>query len=195
MLSLKRKNSSLDFHASSPKFTETNTSSVSQSTTWCLHPSRTRKRHRNSRPCDSVVYERTLSLLYSAQQSSSPLPQDPSNYKNRNQAFSHLSSINLSNQKLLSSLWNCPSNYFPQNPSRASPSADNTLTTKTSMLLCLQKVNCEDCDVPLNIEESAIDIREDDYTCATCGKYVCQSCSISYMDMERKCLICVDKKT
>ncbi|RKF58590.1 putative orf21 protein [Erysiphe neolycopersici] len=200
MISLKRKHSSQELHAfssSSPaKFIDTDGSQISQSTRQSLHPSRTRKRHRNNRPLDSDVYveEHTLSLLFSAQQNLSFPPVNFSNHQNSSQAVSIPSkSIHSSNQALLSSLWNCPSIRQPPLSCPAAQPAYNPLNKKTSIPSYFQMMNCEDCDAPIDFQEITVDNEGNDHTCASCGKCVCQSCSISYIDMERKCLICVGK--
>lgn len=198
MITLKRKLSSQDFHAipsSSPaKVIDANASLMSQSIGRSLQPSRTRKRHRNSRPPDSDVYEHTLSLLFSAQQNLPYPPVNFSNQQNRSQVVSTPStSIHSNNQALLSSFWKCSSTRQPPLSCQIAPPVFKSSNKRNSILSCFQMTNCEDCDAPLDFQELNIDVEKNDHTCASCGKCVCQSCSISYMDMERKCLTCVGK--
>ncbi|KAF5002872.1 hypothetical protein FGRMN_33 [Fusarium graminum] len=137
-----------------------------------LH-SRTMKRFRDSRPSPQTIHQRTLNMLYSAQ--------------NQHQAtefpFEHAQTPPQttqpeSNQQSLHRFWNISS----------APSASNTKLAQTE----IAPSNCDDCGAGLNGDDGMdLDVIDnEDHSCGACGKHVCFSCSVSNLGEQRRCLHC-----
>ncbi|KAM0551779.1 hypothetical protein ACHAPJ_008348 [Fusarium lateritium] len=144
-----------------------------------LH-SRTMKRFRNSRPSEKMVHQRTLNMLYSAQNQhqhtelSSEQEQAPSQ---TTQPASH--------QQSLHRFWNISS----------APSASSSNLNQTE----LAPSNCDDCGAGLNGSgEDGMDVdgfENEGHSCGACGKHVCFSCSVSNLGEQRRCLQCAGSNT
>lgn len=194
-----------------------------QINTPALFASRTRKRHRDNRPDENIIHrtlllrshstikltcyaENTLSLLFSAQQSS------------HNEGQSHVQPINLPppafqnlantpvipspNQSSLHSFWTLPKQRSFSSPSSidsSNASTPNSTPTPNHMSY-FQPSNCEDCDASLNgsggdamdVDQMDVDmvIGGENYGCSSCGKQVCRQCAVSNLGAERRCLGC-----
>lgn len=172
--------------------------------------SRTLKRFRDSRPSDDEVHrkfyewrahhresqnscvpaERTLSLLYSAQQQqqqqphASPVQQLPvSPFPPLQQATAATA-----NQQSLHRFWNI--NSAPSSASSA-PGAEQPMAAAPT--------SCEDCGAGLGGgtgDEMELDggLGLGNTACGACGKHVCFSCSVSNLGEEKRCLQCAGRR-
>ncbi|KND90982.1 hypothetical protein TOPH_04309 [Tolypocladium ophioglossoides CBS 100239] len=171
--------------------------------------SRTLKRFRDSRPSDDEVHrkfyewrahhrestnscvpaERTLSLLYSAQQQqqqphASPVQQLPTSpFPSLPQA-----TATAANQQSLHRFWNINSA-----PSLASS------TPGAEQPMVVAPTSCEDCGASLgggNGDEMELDGGSGlgNTACGACGKHVCFSCSVSNLGEEKRCLQCAGRR-
>ncbi|CAL3970151.1 unnamed protein product [Diplocarpon coronariae] len=177
-----------------------------------LFASRTRKRYRDNRPSESEVHQRTLSLLFSAQQkpqqASLPTSFRPSQSHLQEPVSSLPSSSRPSQQSSLHSFWHGPM----VSPTRqSSPSSDHcasagcTPSELPHMTSMFPATNCEDCDASLgqSADGAAMDVDMMDldmgmterYGCTACGKQVCHGCSVSNLGAERRCLNCAGTQT
>lgn len=166
-----------------------------------LH-SRTFKRYRDCRPSDEEVHrkfyewrahhqesqnscvpaERTLGLLYSAQQQQHPSPLQQSPFEAQQQVSEPVSS---NNQQSLHRFWNINSA-----PSSAA-------TSMTSIASTTQRPSsCEDCGAGLadGADGMELDGLAAGDTCGACGKHVCYSCSVSNLGEQKRCLQCAGRR-
>ncbi|KAF5027688.1 hypothetical protein F66182_172 [Fusarium sp. NRRL 66182] len=140
--------------------------------------SRTMKRFRDNRPSEEMIHQRTLNMLYSAQNQHQPiLPSE----------IAHTSSEAArpdSHQQSLHRFWNISSA-----PSTSSSDFNQTEATPS---------NCDDCGAGLSDpgeEGMEIDGFENEcHSCGACGKHVCFSCSVSNLGEQRRCLQCAGRK-
>lgn len=165
-------------------------------------PSRTLKRFRDSRPSDAEVHrkfyewrahhretlnscavsaDRTLSLLYSAQQQA---PQAPV----LEQAASALAAPTASSQQSLHRFWNI--NSTPTSSVGSSPALEQQMVTAAPSA-------CDDCGAGLGDGGDGMDIDGcgfEDHACGACGKNVCFSCSVSNLGEQKRCLQCAGRR-
>ncbi|KAH7313481.1 hypothetical protein B0I35DRAFT_435280 [Stachybotrys elegans] len=136
--------------------------------------SRTMKRFRDNRPSEDEIYQRTLGLLYSAQQRQQHVSQPTQS------SLAHKPSHNpaTSNQQSLHRFWNIGSQ-----PKSAPPPAP---VTEPAMA----PVNCEDCGAGLCDGEDGMMLDGESNACGACGKHVCFSCSVSTLGENKRCLQC-----
>ncbi|VUC35781.1 unnamed protein product [Clonostachys rosea] len=154
---------------------------LSMITSPLLH-SRTMKRFRNSRPSEEEVHQRTLGLLYSAQQNPAMVPEP---------APESLSSNNTSGrqQQSLHRFWNI--NSRPSASIETMAMATHNGSSPSA---------CEDCGAGLWVsgQEDGMDIDsaglDDDTACGACGKHVCFSCSVSNLGEQKRCLQCAEPR-
>ncbi|KAK0724732.1 hypothetical protein B0H67DRAFT_481475 [Lasiosphaeris hirsuta] len=162
-----------------------------------LH-SRTMKRFRDNRPSDEEVHQRTLSMLYSAQQHH----QRPEQAHTQQQSevapttpFDAQAQAQIqpdSQQRSLHSFWRLPVTASTSATSSAAPSP----------LIIRQQdasASCEDCGAELERDTSAMVVEcegmgIEEHSCGACGKSVCFSCSISNLGKHRRCLVCAERK-
>ncbi|KAK3935462.1 hypothetical protein QBC46DRAFT_397515 [Diplogelasinospora grovesii] len=160
-------------------------------------PSRTRKRFRDSRPADAEVHQRTLNLLYSAQQNKSDHHMQQQRDHGPISAMASAPQTQRSSdqqQRSLHSFWKLPNSASSSATASAAPSPPIAPhSTATS---------CEDCGAGLcgDGDDSMMDV--DDYgfgaeghSCGACGKVVCFSCSVSNLGEHRRCLACAKRTT
>ncbi|KAK3346209.1 hypothetical protein B0T25DRAFT_551387 [Lasiosphaeria hispida] len=162
-----------------------------------LH-SRTMKRFRDNRPSDEEVHQRTLSMLYSAQQQQQQpelahtqqqpevVPTTPAD------AQAQAPTQHDSQQRSLHSFWSLPVTASTSATSSVAPSPQ---------IACQQDVStsCDDCGVKLAYDTDAMavkgeDLRSEEHSCGACGKTICFSCSISNLGEHRRCLACAERK-
>ncbi|CAD6499681.1 BgTH12-03789 [Blumeria graminis f. sp. triticale] len=195
MIGLKRKSSDLEnynpgapFGSSTTKLAINSEFSTSYLAARPLLPSRTRKRLRYDRPSEPEIHKHTLFLLFSAQ--------------NCPKAQSTQPNGELDEKSTTPLLSECPSKQSNLHAFLRIPlTSGNSLTPKMSLPprssidTYSEKMICHDCDIPLENDQelSSLHIYENDHTCTSCGKYVCHSCSISNLGLDRKCLNCIDK--
>ncbi|CAH0015039.1 unnamed protein product [Clonostachys rhizophaga] len=147
---------------------------MSMITSPLLH-SRTMKRFRNSRPSEEEVHQRTLGLLYSAQQNPAMVPEPAPESTSLNSTASR-------QQQSLHRFWNINSR----------PSAQ----IETTAMANFSPTACEDCGAGLGAsgQDDGMDIDsagfDDDTACGACGKHVCFSCSVSNLGEQKRCLQC-----
>ncbi|KAM7220807.1 Memo-like domain containing protein [Rhypophila decipiens] len=161
---------------------------------------RTMKRFRDNRPSEAEVHQRTLNLLYSAQQQcqqhqqvareiehsppgSVAIVTAPCNPANHYQRSTY--------QRSLHSFWQLPSSPVPILEGTPSPHiSPSDLGVATS---------CEDCGVGFGDGDDAMmdvdDVVDGDRSCGACGKMVCFSCSVSNLGENRRCLVCAGRRT
>ncbi|KAF4984767.1 hypothetical protein FZEAL_128 [Fusarium zealandicum] len=159
----------------------TNPFAVMTATPIHLH-SRTLKRFRNSRPSEDEVHNRTLNMLYSAQnqqQQDMALPDQIH--------VQHHTTQPESQQQSLHRFWNISST--PSTSTNSTSSVHQPDTTPSS---------CDDCGTGLGGDsenEMEVDGFENGgHACGACGKHVCFSCSVSNLGEQRRCLQCAGRK-
>lgn len=127
-----------------------------------------------------MIIERTLSLLYSAQQHphSSPILEHENQSQEAPQTMTPPS-----NQQSLHRFFNISSK--PTAPTTSMPQLE-------------RPSNCDDCGTSLdtgNGDEMEIDdLAPEDHACGACGRAVCFSCSVSNLGEQKRCLRCVGRK-
>lgn len=167
-------------------------------------PSRTLKRFRDSRPADEEVHrkfyewrahhrrrasktesschvpvERTLNLLYSAQQQHHGLPE----MMPEHDQMAPEPAAPTSNQQSLHRFWNINSAPSSSGPL---PGLDRQITAAAG---------CDDCGAVLGGgDEMELDGGAEDHSCGACGKSVCFSCSVSNLGQRKRCLQCAGRK-
>ncbi|CAI0647383.1 unnamed protein product [Colletotrichum noveboracense] len=144
--------------------------------------SRTRKRFRDNRPSQEEVHQRTLQMLYSAQQ------QDQNMENALSSSPAPAPAVARNTQKSLHSFWNIKSAQPPVSRT-ASPPVHQRALSPTS---------CEDCGTELGTADADgmdIDGCEGDNACGACGKHVCSQCSITNLGEQRRCLHCSGSKS
>ncbi|KAK1726787.1 uncharacterized protein BDZ83DRAFT_667662 [Colletotrichum acutatum] len=145
--------------------------------------SRTMKRFRDNRPSEEQIHQRTLNMLYSAQQRN----QYPADHET-NQSESSPVPATRNTQKSLHSFWNIKS-AEPKFPASA-PSTDQGM---------LSPMSCDDCGAGLGASDGAADGMDIDdgysygvdHSCGACGRHVCSHCSVTNLGEQRRCLRCV----
>ncbi|KAM0329185.1 hypothetical protein ACHAQA_004483 [Verticillium albo-atrum] len=154
-------------------------------------PSRTMKRFRDNRPSQEEVHQRTLNMLYSAQQQSDAVfaPTSPSPMPRIHEQPSQPAPTA---QRSLHSFWNIGSAPAASAPP---PSMNQSY---------LEPSSCEDCGVGLGALDGAdsMDINgygfdadsDADHTCGACRKRVCSHCSVTNLGEQRRCLHCAGRK-
>ncbi|KAI9810042.1 MAG: hypothetical protein M1827_006740 [Pycnora praestabilis] len=146
--------------------------------------SRTRKRFRDNRPSEEIVYENTLQKLFFARPSASPIPSHP--HSPQSLAAPSLSQKPPPPQSSLHAFWSLP---------RPQPPPTTTVhTPRISSPMQVSDHHCEDCDTPLLPLDDGIDAMDvdglsgDAQMCGSCGKRVCDTCAV--LGDERTCLEC-----
>ncbi|PNY23944.1 Uncharacterized protein TCAP_06116 [Tolypocladium capitatum] len=150
--------------------------------------SRTLKRFRDSRPSDDEVHQRTLDLLYSAQQQR--LRQPHASLAQQQASPSPLlqrATATTPSQQSLHRFWNI--NSAPSSAS-STPSAGQPMVVAPT--------SCEDCGAGLgghNGDEMELDGGPGlgSAACGACGKHVCFSCSVTNLGEEKRCLRCAGR--
>ncbi|SPJ79621.1 uncharacterized protein FTOL_08012 [Fusarium torulosum] len=141
-----------------------------------LH-SRTMKRFRDNRPSAETIHQRTLNMLYSAQNQN----QDAEVPFEHTQPPSETTQPE-ANQQSLHRFWNISS----------APSTTNSNLNQTQ----LAPSNCDDCGADLSGGDDGMEIDgldNEDHSCGACGKHVCFSCSVSNLGEQRRCLQCAGR--
>lgn len=174
-----------------------NFSMMGASTTPSHQSGRTMKRLRNNRPTEASVHresfagylrdiqrshadaERTLGLLYSAQQRPSYVQDMMDDTPMEAPAVNNAPAP----QQSLHRFWNINSKPVssPALPEQPLP----------------QSTDCDDCGASLSDGDDGMEL--DGYggydsTCGACGKHVCFSCSVSNLGEQRRCLHCAGRK-
>lgn len=146
-----------------------------------------------------ISTEHTLSLLFSAQQSSRPQFESPVQHP----PIESIPQINQSHtqQPSLHAFWQLPKGRRTSLSSITSPSF--LISNSDPLPYISQTTNCEDCDASLSSDDTDaadIDIMMDvdnvggtSYACTRCSKPVCSRCAISNLGKERKCLGCAGR--
>ncbi|KAK5992528.1 hypothetical protein PT974_05939 [Cladobotryum mycophilum] len=141
--------------------------------------SRTFKRFRDTRPSDEEVHQRTLGLLYSAQQRPQQEQEQMQHTPEQQQQQAEASN----NQQSLHKFWNINS----------APSSTSSLQQPV-----LTPAECEDCGAGLGGGCSGGDGMDvdglEDTACGACGKHVCFSCSVSNLGEQKRCLQCAGRR-
>ncbi|KAK0391811.1 hypothetical protein NLU13_1310 [Sarocladium strictum] len=143
--------------------------------------SRTMKRFRDGRPSEELVHQRTLNLLFAAQQQQQ---QHETPTMTQPQPEDTLCNTTQSAQHSLHRFWNIAS--APKPP-----------TTNSAVVQQPQQLNtgCEDCGASLVDTMMDVDGSGSDATaCGACGKHVCFSCSVSNLGEEKRCLQCAGRR-
>ncbi|KAK1455548.1 hypothetical protein CMEL01_04308 [Colletotrichum melonis] len=147
--------------------------------------SRTMKRFRDNRPSEEQIHQRTLNMLYSAQQHNQ-YPADAGHETNQSEPTPVPAARN--SQKSLHSFWNIKS-AEPRCPALA-PSVDQS---------ALSPMSCDDCGAGLGASDGAADGMDIDdgysygvdHSCGACSRHVCSHCSVTNLGEQRRCLRCV----
>ncbi|KAK0382112.1 hypothetical protein CLIM01_00527 [Colletotrichum limetticola] len=147
--------------------------------------SRTMKRFRDNRPSEEQIHQRTLNMLYSAQQHNQ-YPADAGHETNQSEPTPVPATRNT--QKSLHSFWNIKS-AEPRCPALA-PSVDQS---------ALSPMSCDDCGAGLGASDGAADGMDIDdgysygvdHSCGACSRHVCSHCSVTNLGEQRRCLRCV----
>ncbi|RGP64404.1 orf21 protein [Fusarium longipes] len=140
-----------------------------------LH-SRTMKKFRDNRPSAEIIHQRTLNMLYSAQNQHQHVEIPSENTQAQPQTTRPEST-----QQSLHRFWNISS----------APSASTSTLDQTE----LAPSNCDDCGTSLsNSDGMDVDgFDNEDHSCGACGKHVCFSCSVSNLGEQRRCLQCAGR--
>ncbi|RFN55495.1 orf21 protein [Fusarium flagelliforme] len=141
-----------------------------------LH-SRTMKRFRDNRPSAQIIHQRTLNMLYSAQNQTQHAEIQSEHMQTEAQTTRPEST-----QQSLHRFWNISS----------APSASTSTLNQTE----LAPTNCDDCGVSLNGGDNGMDVDgfdNEDHSCGACGKHVCFSCSVSNLGEQKRCLRCAGR--
>ncbi|KPM45934.1 hypothetical protein AK830_g616 [Neonectria ditissima] len=145
-----------------------------------LH-SRTLKRFRDSRPSEDEVHQRTLNMLYSAQNQSQE-DSDTMSVPERHQEIAQPET----NQQSLHRFWNISSTPAP------------SASKQPMVQLARSPSTCDDCGAGIsggNNDLMNVDGRSHEgNSCGACGKHVCFSCSVSNLGEQRRCLHCAGRK-
>ncbi|CAP65291.1 uncharacterized protein PODANS_5_5240 [Podospora anserina S mat+] len=173
-------------------------------------PGRTRKRFRDNRPPEAIIHQRTLNLLFSAQQQQHTHQQAPS--PPQVQVTEPTPTLVPSevhpdqHQRSLHSFWKLPTRTV------ASPSSSQASLTSSPSPIAMPNsstavvsTTCDDCGVGLLESDACGDqdgIMMDidgggemgENTCGACGKTVCFSCSVSNLGEHRRCLACAGRR-
>ncbi|KAK1636282.1 hypothetical protein BDP81DRAFT_320422 [Colletotrichum phormii] len=149
--------------------------------------SRTMKRFRDNRPSEDQIHQRTLNMLYSAQQHKQH-PADTDHETNQSEPSPAPAARNT--QKSLHSFWNIKS--AEPSSSASVPSVDQAVLYSTS---------CDDCGAGLGASHGAADEMDIDdgynysyavcHSCGACGRHICSHCSVTNLGEQRRCLRCV----
>ncbi|GKT41619.1 uncharacterized protein ColSpa_01800 [Colletotrichum spaethianum] len=154
-------------------------------------PSRTMKRFRDNRPSENQIHQRTLNMLYSAQQQGQYII----NQTHDANLEPSPAPTSRSTQKSLHSFWNIKSAAPSLSPSSA-PSVAQAV---------LSPISCEDCGTGLGSSDGGMDGMdvddaynygagfEADHSCGACGKHVCSHCSVTNLGEQRRCLRCAGR--
>ncbi|OHF01137.1 hypothetical protein CORC01_03451 [Colletotrichum orchidophilum] len=152
--------------------------------------SRTMKRFRDNRPSEDQIHQRTLNMLYSAQQQNQYI-NDANNEVNHSEPSPNPAARNT--QRSLHSFWNIKS-AEPSLSASSAPSVDQA---------ALSPMSCDDCGAGLGASDGAADGMdiddgysygvgaEADHSCGACGRPVCSHCSVTNLGEQRRCLRCV----
>ncbi|KAK1672324.1 hypothetical protein BDP55DRAFT_558710 [Colletotrichum godetiae] len=149
--------------------------------------SRTMKRFRDNRPSEDQIHQRTLNMLYSAQQHNQ-YAADTDHETTQSETPPAPAARNT--QKSLHSFWNIKS--AEPSSSASAPSVDQAVLYSTS---------CDDCGAGLGASDGAADGMDIDdgynysyavdHSCGACGRQICSHCSVTNLGEQRRCLRCV----
>ncbi|KAJ4286437.1 hypothetical protein N0V90_013137 [Kalmusia sp. IMI 367209] len=146
---------------------------------------RTRKRHRDTRPDESVIHETTINKLFSAQRKphaepilSDTLPSQQAPAAQKPQ------------KSTLHTFWNIISAPPMQPPPVQMPHGHDT-----------NAPHCEDCDTPLEKDANDMDVdmevdgprERNSFACIECGRNICGKCAV--VSSTRHCLQCATSGT
>ncbi|KAI9715238.1 MAG: hypothetical protein M1812_006048 [Candelaria pacifica] len=140
---------------------------------------RTRKRFRDNRPNETIIYQHTLQKLYSASRNPLPQPSNPPSFPNPPQKPTPP-------QSSLHAFWSLPHRI----PTFTSPAP----LLSTSSSLVDSQPTCEDCDClidsPNGFDTMDIDNipGQEDISCRECSRQVCDRCAV--IAEGRTCLEC-----
>lgn len=131
-----------------------------------------------SRPLTSASIERTMNLLYSAQQ------QQHNHQMETTVMDQHPEPAMSKQQQSLHRFWNITS----------APSSSTS--TPCIQQLTATPSNCEDCGAAF-AESDGMEVDSysaEDHACGACGRHVCFSCSVSNLGEQKRCLQCAGRK-
>ncbi|KFH44888.1 hypothetical protein ACRE_043670 [Hapsidospora chrysogenum ATCC 11550] len=148
--------------------------------------SRTLKRFRDSRPSEQLVHQRTLGLLYSAQQRPSEVQQILDQEEHLPPTIITPAAHTTDRpapQQSLHRFWNIHS-------------APRTSSSTIDQPMHHSSPDCEDCGGNLAASsEDGMDLDGvEDFACSSCGKNVCFSCSVSNLGEQKHCLRCAGRR-
>ncbi|WYZ44026.1 hypothetical protein EsH8_VII_000462 [Colletotrichum jinshuiense] len=155
--------------------------------------SRTMKRFRDNRPSEDQIHQRTLNMLYSAQQQN----QHFTSQTNDSDPEPAPAPAERNTQKSLHSFWTIKS-AAPSIATSSAPSLDQ---------MTLNPMSCEDCGAGLGPSDGTADGMdvddgysygagfEADHSCGACGRHVCSHCSVTNLGEQRRCLQCAGRTT
>ncbi|KAK2046777.1 hypothetical protein LZ31DRAFT_493204 [Colletotrichum somersetense] len=158
-------------------------------------PSRTMKRFRDNRPSENQIHQRTLNMLYSAQQQTQQHATNQARDADP-EPFPGPAPIPAARntQKSLHSFWTIKSAPPP-------PSIDLSSAPSVNRAAALFPISCEDCGAGLGSPDGGMDVDdacgyygagfEADRCCGACGRHICSHCSITNLGAQRRCLQCV----
>ncbi|CEJ85385.1 hypothetical protein VHEMI03755 [[Torrubiella] hemipterigena] len=144
--------------------------------------SRTMKRFRDSRPSENEIHQRTLNILFQAQQQQSQYPESVYDAaQSPTPVVEYQPQQQQQQQQSLHSFWNINSK----------PTATNTFEVQQTM----SGTSCEDCGANLASGSTGDGMDVDSFgqtstACSACGKFVCFSCSVSNLGEQNRCLRC-----
>ncbi|RDA86211.1 hypothetical protein CP532_3473 [Ophiocordyceps camponoti-leonardi (nom. inval.)] len=146
--------------------------------------SRTLKRVRDGRPSDDEVHQRTLAILYSAQQREQrPVQESEMQITTMNTTtMPPQTDAGYDRQRTLHRYWNIASS-----PSSCASSSPPQLDRSVMMMLGVE-LYCDDCGAGISDEAGETTVQP---ACVACGKHVCLGCSVSRLGENRHCLQCV----
>ncbi|KAK1983324.1 hypothetical protein LZ30DRAFT_714603 [Colletotrichum cereale] len=156
-------------------------------------PSRTMKRFRDNRPSENQIHQRTLNMLYSAQQQTQYASSQAHDADDPEPSPAPAAARNT--QKSLHSFWTINS---------AAPSPSSSSSPPISRP-ALSPMSCDDCGTGLGSSDGAADGMdmddacsygagvEADPSCGACGRHVCSHCSVTNLGAQRRCLRCAGR--
>ncbi|KAF6785569.1 orf21 protein [Colletotrichum musicola] len=142
---------------------------------------RTMKRFRDNRPSEEEVHQRTLNILYSAQQQPEQIPAETA------PSPTPEAPVARGTQRSLHSFWNIRSSA-PQISAASAPVVNQA---------ALQPSSCEDCGAGLGPSDGSMEVDgvEVEGSCGACGRHVCSHCSVTNLGEQRRCLRCARSRT
>ena len=172
-----------------------------------LH-SRTLKRFRDNRPSEAEIHrkrcppclpfqlaniiciERTLSILFSAQQQQRNSSSGAQSQSDTTLAESPRPQAQIrreAHQRSLHSFWGLTVSTSSAATPMTVPAPPPTMEGQSVLTIC------EDCDARASDRTEMMDV--DDFgSCGACGKTICSRCSISNLGDNRRCLVCAEQR-